>query len=504
MPSPAPLSPRPKYVPLDRQQLRWVPLDLEASIPATHPARAIWALTGRLDLHQFEQDIHSLEGQGGRPRWSPQLLISVLIYAYSEGISSVREMTRRMQQDPGLRWLCADEVINYHTLADFRMQHKDRLDELFRNVLALLEQEGLIDLNIVMQDGTKVLAVAGKQSWHRRKTLEEHRERARQALRQLEEQSDNESQPGGEESKPTVAEAARERAAREKVERMDQALLEMERREAEVKPSERDQARVSESEPEARKMKQTDGGWAPSYNVQTSTDAKHKIVVAVTVSQEGNDLHQLQPALPELEAMTGRQPGCMVADGGYCTRENVGAMAGLEIEFVSPWPDAAAREAGARKRNGIDPEFSSAVFTPLPEPDAYRCPTGTLLPFLKSHQHHGHTCRIYQSAAEDCSHCEFHSKCCGQQAARQIHQVVESSEMLDHLERMRKPETKELYKRRKVVAETPHLWWKELFEWRRFSVRGLAKAAKEVLWLGLAYNFRQWARLRYVPALQAA
>ena len=133
MPTPAPLSPRPKYISVDRQQLRWVALDLETSIPSTHPARAIWALTGRLDLHQFEQDIHSLEGQGGRPRWSPRLLISVLIYAYSEGISSVREMTRRMQQDPGLRRLCGDEPINYHTLADFRMQQKERLDELFRN-----------------------------------------------------------------------------------------------------------------------------------------------------------------------------------------------------------------------------------------------------------------------------------------------------------------------------------------------------------------------------------
>ncbi|HWF46143.1 MAG TPA: hypothetical protein VG168_03985 [Bryobacteraceae bacterium] len=59
------------------------------------------------------------------------------------------------------------------------MQQKSWLEELFVQVPAVLEQEEFLDLSTVMQDGTKVRAVASKESFHRRKTLEEHRERAR-------------------------------------------------------------------------------------------------------------------------------------------------------------------------------------------------------------------------------------------------------------------------------------------------------------------------------------
>jgi transposase len=497
MPSASEVSKRPKYIGLNRNQMMWLATDLEQLIPADHTARAIWALIGRLDLKAFEEEIKSVEGEGGRPLWPPGLLISVLLYAYSQGVSAVRQMERMMEEEPGMRWLCAGQVINYHTLADFRMGQKSRLEGLFTGVLAVLEQEGLIDLSTVMQDGTKVRAVAGKESFHRRKTLEEHRERAREALWQLEEQSPNEPEA----ERRTVAEAARQRAVREKVERMQAALQELEQREAAAKPGHASELRVSESEPEARKMKQSDGGWAPSYNVQTSTDAKQKILLAVSVTQEANDVEQLQPAIQQIEIHTGSKPKRVITDGGYTSRENVSAMASQQIEFVAPWPDIAARQAGALQRQGIDREFSSAAFIPVPEQKAVQCPAGKLLPFVKQHQHHAQGCWIYQAAEQDCAHCEQRARCCGQQPVRQIHQVQETAAMKIYLERMQQPETEQCYKQRKAVAETPHLWWKAIFRWRRFSVRGLAKAAKEALWLGITYNVRQWIRLRYRPEI---
>ena len=71
---------------------------------------------------------------------------------------------------------------------------------------------------------------------------------------------------------------------------------------------------------------------------------------------------------------------------------------------------------------------------------------------------------------------------------------VESEAMQTYLERMRDPKTQEIYKRRSQVAETPHMRIKENWKWRRFSVRGLAKSAKELIWVALAYNIQVWTR----------
>jgi transposase len=96
---------KPKYMGIDRSQLLGAPLDVEKLIPADHRARAIWELVGRLDLSAWEQDVKSVEGEAGRSRWPPRLLIRVLVYAYAEGVSSVREIERMMEQEPGMRWL---------------------------------------------------------------------------------------------------------------------------------------------------------------------------------------------------------------------------------------------------------------------------------------------------------------------------------------------------------------------------------------------------------------
>ncbi len=101
---------------------------------------------GRLDLSQFYDSIESSTEEGGRPAFDPQLLISLWVYAYSQGIGSAREVARRCEYDPAFQWLTGLEEVNYHTLADFRVEKQKELDELFTQVLAALSKEGLITL----------------------------------------------------------------------------------------------------------------------------------------------------------------------------------------------------------------------------------------------------------------------------------------------------------------------------------------------------------------------
>ena len=72
--------------------------------------------------------------------------------------------------------------------------------------------------------------------------------------------------------------------------------------------------------------------------------------------------------------------------------------------------------------------------------------------------------------------------------------------MKQYQARMKRPEVKQLYRKRSEIAEFPHLWAKAVKGWRRFSVRGVVKASMEAMWVGLAYNVTQWMRLRQAAA----
>jgi transposase len=208
-----------RYV--NRQQMSWRAVDVERLIGEDHPARAIWTLVGRLDLRQFYQGIDSSAEEGGRPAFDPQLLISLWVYAYSQGIGSAREVARRCGYDPAFQWLTGLTEVNYHTLADFRVEKQQELDELFTQVLAALNKEGLITLEQVMQDGTKIKALASVRSYQREGAIQEHLERARQRVAEM-------GDPRNEETNPK-AKQARARARRERQERLESALEELQK-----------------------------------------------------------------------------------------------------------------------------------------------------------------------------------------------------------------------------------------------------------------------------------
>src|ERR1700688_444992 len=188
---------QPLIRPINRQQMSWRAVDVEKLIGEDHRARAIWTLVGRLDLKQFYDVIESSAEEGGRPAIDPQLLISLWVYAYSEGIGSAREVARRCEFDPAFQWLTGLEEVNYHTLADCRVEKQQELDELFTQVLAALSKEGLITLEQVMQDGTKIRALASERSYHREERIREHLVRARRRVRVM-------GDPRKDEASPTV------------------------------------------------------------------------------------------------------------------------------------------------------------------------------------------------------------------------------------------------------------------------------------------------------------
>ncbi len=477
---------------VNREQMSWRAVDVERLVEQDHLARAIWALVGRLNLSAFYQAIESSVEEGGRPAFDPQLLISLWVYAYTQGIGSAREVARRCEFDPAFQWLTGLDEVNYHTLADFRVEKQKELDELFTQVLAALSKEGLITLDQVMQDGTKIRAAASPRSYQWESSIREHWDRA---WRRVEEMGD----PRNDEGNPKVKQA-RARAQRERQERLGKALEELEKL-REKKPG---KVRVSVTEPEARRMKLPDGGLALGYNAQISADAAHGLIVGVTVTQQANDTGQLLPAVDRIEERLHRRPEQMVADAGYTTRAAIEEMAERKMDFLGSMP----REDASTGRTAPH-RLPPSAFVFQPETNRYVCPEGHLLrPQGKYHgkQKRGLVAYRYEAKSSDCQPCLRKPECCpgNQSHGRGLVRQVENAAVRAFREKMASAEAQRQYRRRGRVVEFCHAWIKSKLGLRQFHVRGLVKVQTELLWACLTYNLQQWIRLGKLRASPAA
>lgn len=505
---PAPAVPleRLKLKRAERRQRVFGEIDVDRLIDEDDPARAIWALTGRLDLGGFAAELRSQVGGQGRAAWEPRLLAAIWIWAYSQGITAAREIERQCQWRPALRWLCGLEVINHHTLSDFRTAHGAALEEIFTQVLGVLSHAGLVDLEQVAVDGTRVRAQASTGSERRRGAIEKHLEQARERVRELGRQAD----AADAESSNARRQAARRRAAREKLERLEQALEQVwqvaagKRQEAD-----KQQARVSETEPEARRQRESNGGWATGYNAQLATDAKQKIVVGVELSAMAADAPLLAATLADVERRLGRTPGQVLADEGYNSRANIAALEAAEIEFATPAPAVEKGNAAAARAAGIAAGYEAKFFIWDEAARSFRCPAGKTLEYRRTSHKRGRVYRQYQANRSDCMKCEQRLRCCpnSYERGRLLSRAEEDELLARHRRWMASERARAAYRRRAETAEFPNAWLKERFGLRKFRVRGLVKARAELLWAVLAYNIQQWIRLVWrtgEPAAAAA
>jgi len=442
---------------VERRQTAWAEVCVEDLVAEDHKVRAIWELTGKLDLSRFEAPIKSEVGEAGRAAWVPRLLVSIWVYAYSEGVGAAREVGRRLRYEPGLRWLAGDEQINYHTLSDFRVAHRAALEELFAQLLAMLEAAGVLLLERVMHDGTKIRAQASGSGFRREGTLRQRLQEARELVRKM-------GDPREEPRHRSKREAAKERAAGERVERLEQALEELRALQAATKEEEKAKnRRVSLSEPEARMMKHGDGGIAPSYNAQISTDAEQKVVVGVHLSQETTDAGLLEPSVEEVERNLGRAPKQVVVDGGYTNRQTMEAMDKRAVDLIGSLSDPEGRTRASMKAAGIDEDFWPQKFVWDEATNTLRCPAGQQLPFVGKRKKRGNEYRQFQARESDCRSCEFRSQC-SPKSKKQGRTVAylesEPAVVAKFRERMNSEEAKQIHRQRGPVAELPNAWIK--------------------------------------------
>lgn len=332
----------------ERGQLTMVVQCPDDLVDADHPVRVVWAVVGRLDLSAFHAPIKARDGVRGRDATDPRLLVALWLYACTDGVGSARELERLCVDARPYRWLCGGVSVNHHLLSDFRVGFGDALDRLFTQVIASLVERDLVTVHRISQDGTRVRACAGSNSFRRQARLTELLEQARRHVAELRELLDDPERSAGLSAKRRAAMA---RAAREQQQRVEDAIAQLpalrRRQDALAKRvSKKDKAkgklrepRASTGDADARVMKMPDGGYRPAVNVQLAVDTASRAVVGVDVVASGVDAGQLEPMRDQVERRTGRHVDEHLADGGFLTLADVdrAAASGTDL-FVPPKP----------------------------------------------------------------------------------------------------------------------------------------------------------------------
>jgi transposase len=334
----APLgAPRLREPKRDQVELRAV--DIEGLIGEDHPGRVIWAYVEGLDLSELEDRIKARGERPGHPATSPRLLLALWLYATSDGVGSARALERLCSSHDVYRWLCGGVSVNYHTLADFRVGCADLLDRLLSEHLAALAQAGLVDLATLAQDGVRIRANAGAASFRREATLDRHLALAQTVVEELKREVEARSDASNQRIRAAKERAARARAERVRAAQTALAEIKQQRQQREdkrgngKKPKE---PRASTTDAQARVMKMADGGFRPAYNVQVASAAGEQIVVAVEVTNTGSDRGLMRPMLERLRRLTGRLPKRHLADGGFCSAEDIEWAHEESVEVYCP------------------------------------------------------------------------------------------------------------------------------------------------------------------------
>jgi transposase len=332
-----------------RDQVTPVPAYLDAVLPEDHLARLIWQATALLDLAPFAGHLVVTEEGPGRAAAAPRLLVALWLYAFSQGVTSARELARLCVRDLAYIWLCGGVTMNYHTLSDFRVGYQEALEQLLTEVLGRLLHAGLVRLEHVAQDGMRVRASAGAASFRRQPSLEKCLAQAQQFLAALPAEDKTAAADEDDEDQRSRGRrrAARERAVRERVARLEAALEELPAvREAKRTEEERTQARVSSTDPEARVMKMADGGFRPAYNFQFAVDTAARVIVGVDVDNVGSDKEQMAPMVTQVKQRCAALPADWLMDGGFVSKKAVegGTAKGLRVLAPVPKPKKEDRD----------------------------------------------------------------------------------------------------------------------------------------------------------------
>jgi len=328
------------YRPYVPEQDLLLPPSLRDWLPEDHLAYFVSDLVDHLDLSAIMKVYE--EEDRGYPPYHPVMMTKVLVYAYCVGVFSSRRIQRRFREDIPFRVLAAGNEPDFRTIADFRKTHLTALQGFFEQVLEMARELGAVRVGRVALDGTKVKANASKHKAMSYDRMREKQRQLRKEVKQLLAQAEaadaaEDTQYGADRRGDELPAELQRRESRLTRIREAKRVLEARAKDAAAaaghpsdaaKPDPK--AQYNFTDPESRIMKGPDG-FVQAYNAQIAVD-EQQLIVGQAVTQETNDKQQLMPMITIIAEQSGITPTQLLADAGYCSDENLTAIADTPID----------------------------------------------------------------------------------------------------------------------------------------------------------------------------
>jgi transposase len=292
-----------------------LPPSVRDELGSDHLCFFVRRVVGRLDLSRFEQAY----GAEGGALYAPELMLGVWLYAYALGITSARQLERRLIEDLPLRYLAGGARVDNWALSAFRRRHALALNDCFTQVLEMARSLGLGKLGRVAIDSTRIQASACRDRIDSEQALRDTRARLRRQVRSWQQAADrDDAEPGG----LAVAIGVLEDKLAElpqRLERLQKSGLK----------------KLSRTDQDARFLRQRGGHFVLGYTGEIAVSDDH-LIVAQRVTQNAADNHSLLPMIDQTQERCGVMPAQILADSGFFSVANLEQMERQNLDAYIP------------------------------------------------------------------------------------------------------------------------------------------------------------------------
>ncbi|MCF0052020.1 IS1182 family transposase [Dyadobacter sp. LJ53] len=506
---------QPTFKPYHQQQLMLLPPSLDELIPKDHACRVVNDVINKINLEPLNAAYHTI----GTSSYHPQMLLKVLVYGYVNNIYSSRKLEAACKESIYFMWLSSMSYPDHNTINRFRgVRLKDALRAIFEQVVLLLAQEGLLSIEEVYTDGTKIEANANKYTFIWKKAIATNKEKMKKQLGLIWEYAQSvATAEDGLPDPPDFTTISKEKV-QDTVDKLNQVLGKKENIDKKMKAKlgyvtkhypaniERyehqesllgDRNSYSKTDPDATFMRlkedhMRNGQLKPAYNVQISTS--NQFIVNYSLHPNTTDTNTLASHIEQHEKSFSSLPKALTADAGYGSEENYTLLEDKKVTAFVKYNLFDKRQN--RNYNSKYPFSADKLYYSV-EGDHYICPMGQKMTYLgdrtkKTVTGFEQTVRLYQ--AKNCVNCPLNGVCHKSQGNRIIQINVNLERLKQQAEKLLKSE-EGVSKRKKRCFDVEAVFGniKANHGFRRFMLRGRKKVEIEWGLIAIAQNIRKKA-----------
>jgi transposase len=481
---------------------------LEEALPPEHPVHVFVDLVQGIDLGHFVIP----PGPKGEKPYHPHALFGLLAWGYLHGVRSSRKLARLARQEATFVYLAGGGAPHYRTLARFRRDNAAAFTTVFQETVLLALRLGLAKLGHVALDGTKLRANTSKHKamshggMQRREAQLKDEIASLVAQAEVQDMAEDQEYGADSDGYSVDEELARREARLAKIQALRSRLEAEQRAEQgltdDQPPTIENNEQRSFADGDARMMLLKRGDYGYAYNAQAVADETSGVIVAADLTNVAPDEGHLPAlgaqvrALRETVGLDEDTPTTMSADAGYFSHANAAEDGdGIDLLIAAGRHDPAARPA---KPGTV---FSADLFGYDPAADAWVCPGGTrLVRQVTAPGAMGRPAKHrYCAAATDCLGCPLRASCLLPTETHRVLVVRRGRAAGAMRLKLRQPDARRRYARRKVIVEPIFGQFKEERGFTTLSLRGLLLAKAEYLLICLAHNLGKLLRVCPLP-----